>query len=108
MKRVLLIAAILIVCVVISYTMIKQAKQKSLPIINPIDVKKEMVDPELLGIGQGHTIGNFSFLNQDGQVVTEKEIENKVFVAEYFFSTCKIKDLMTLLYANEINREKKV
>jgi len=89
MKRIFLIAAILIVCVAISYTMIKQAKQKPLPIINPIDVKKEMVDPELLRIGQGHTIGNFSFLNQDGQVVTEKEIENKVFVAEYFFSTCK-------------------
>ena len=89
MKRIFLIAAILIVCVAISYTMIKQAKQKPLPIINPIDLKKEMVDPELLRIGQGHTIGNFSFLNQDGQVVTEKEIENKVFVAEYFFSTCK-------------------
>ena len=85
MKRIILIAAILIVCVAISYTMIKQAKQKPLPIINPIDLKKEMVDPELLRIGQGHAIGDFSFLNQDGQVVTEKEIENKVFVAEYFF-----------------------
>ena len=64
MKRIFLITVILIVCVAISYTMIKQAKQKPLPIINPIDVKKEMVDPELLRIGQGHAIGNFSFLNQ--------------------------------------------
>jgi protein SCO1/2 len=69
--------------------MFRKNTKKPMPIINPTDVKKEMVDPELLGIGQGHTIGDFSFLNQDGQVVTEKEIENKVFVAEYFFSTCK-------------------
>lgn len=31
----------------------------------------------------------FSFTNQDGKQVTEKEVEGKVFVAEYFFTTCK-------------------
>ena len=31
----------------------------------------------------------FSFLNQDGKRVTNKEVEGKVFVAEYFFTTCK-------------------
>ena len=31
----------------------------------------------------------FSFTNQDGQKVTEKDIAGKVFVAEYFFTTCK-------------------
>jgi len=89
MKRLFFIALLLIVCVAISYNMLKQNEQKPLPIINPTDVKKEMVDPELLGIGQGHTIGKFSFTNQDGIKITEKEIDNTVFVAEYFFSTCK-------------------
>jgi len=31
----------------------------------------------------------FSFTNQDGQQVTEKDIKGKVFVASYFFTTCK-------------------
>lgn len=31
----------------------------------------------------------FSFLNQDGKRVTNKEVEGKVFVAEFFFTTCK-------------------
>ena len=31
----------------------------------------------------------FSFTNQDGNPVTEKEVAGKVFVAEYFFTTCK-------------------
>lgn len=31
----------------------------------------------------------FSFVNQDGQKVTEKNMEGKVTVVEYFFTTCK-------------------
>jgi protein SCO1/2 len=31
----------------------------------------------------------FSFINQDGQAVTEKDIEGKVAAVEYFFTTCK-------------------
>lgn len=34
-------------------------------------------------------VNAFSFINQDGQVVTEKDIEGKVVVVEYFFTTCK-------------------
>ncbi|MBK5269791.1 MAG: SCO family protein, partial [Bacteroidia bacterium] len=31
----------------------------------------------------------FSFTNQDGKTITEKDVSGKVFVAEYFFTTCK-------------------
>lgn len=31
----------------------------------------------------------FFFTNQDGQQVTEKDVKGKVFVASYFFTTCK-------------------
>jgi protein SCO1 len=31
----------------------------------------------------------FSFTNQEGKVVTEKDMEGKVAVVEYFFTTCK-------------------
>ena len=30
----------------------------------------------------------FAFTNQDGQVFTNKDVEGKVYVAEYFFTTC--------------------
>lgn len=62
--------------------------KKSLPILNPIDVSEEMVDSGLIRKGIGHTIGRFNFLNQDGKNITEKEVKGKVFVAEYFFTTC--------------------
>jgi protein SCO1/2 len=31
----------------------------------------------------------FSFVNQNGKAVTERDVEQKVYVAEYFFTTCK-------------------
>lgn len=31
----------------------------------------------------------FSFANQEGKTITEKEVAGKVYVAEYFFTTCK-------------------
>ena len=31
----------------------------------------------------------FSFINQDGQRLTDKDVLGKVYVAEYFFTTCK-------------------
>jgi protein SCO1/2 len=35
-----------------------------------------------------HTIGDFSFKNQEGKVITEKTIEGKVYIADFFFTAC--------------------
>ena len=35
------------------------------------------------------TVHSFSFINQDGHAVTEKNIQDKVVAVEYFFTTCK-------------------
>jgi protein SCO1/2 len=34
-------------------------------------------------------VQNFSFINQDGKLITENNVDGKVYVAEYFFTTCK-------------------
>lgn len=35
-----------------------------------------------------HTIQNFSFVNQDGDTVTEKDFNGSVYVTDFFFTTC--------------------
>lgn len=35
-----------------------------------------------------HTIQDFSFVNQDGQTVTQKTVDNSVYVTDFFFTTC--------------------
>jgi protein SCO1/2 len=34
-------------------------------------------------------VENFSFINQNGKKITEREVEGKVYVTDYFFTTCK-------------------
>jgi protein SCO1 len=36
-----------------------------------------------------HTVGNFNFINQFGETVSEKTTENKIYVADFFFATCQ-------------------
>jgi protein SCO1 len=36
-----------------------------------------------------HTVGNFSFVNQFGDTITDKTTANKVYVADFFFATCE-------------------
>lgn len=89
MYRILFLIVFFIVGVTISYQYLKPSEKKKLPFINPIDISEEMVDPELLRVGYGHKIGNFSFLDQNGNAVTQNDVKGKVFVAEYFFTTCQ-------------------
>lgn len=42
----------------------------------------------IIGNDQNHRVGNFSFINQEGKVITQDDIKNKIVVAEYFFTTC--------------------
>ncbi len=37
----------------------------------------------------GHVVGDFSFVNQDGKTVTLADVNGKIRVVEYFFTTCK-------------------
>jgi protein SCO1/2 len=37
----------------------------------------------------GHKIDTFSFVNQDGKIITNKNTKGKICVVEYFFATCK-------------------
>lgn len=37
----------------------------------------------------GHIVGSFQFIDQDGQSITDRDMREKVRVAEYFFTTCK-------------------
>ena len=68
------------------YNALKPAK--SLPIYNPADVNPELVDSTMQYKSKYHTIADFSFVNQNGKIITQKDYENKVYVADFFFTTC--------------------
>ena len=62
--------------------------QKVLPIYNPSDVNPELVDSTIQYKSKYHTIADFSFVNQNGDTITQKNYEGKIYVADFFFTTC--------------------
>ena len=63
--------------------------EKRLPIMNPADVNPELVDSTMQHVSKYHTIADFSFTNQNGKTITQKEYEGKIYVADFFFTTCQ-------------------
>ena len=57
------------------------------PSQNPLPVYGEK-DIDLEGNDVDHTIENFSFTNQNGEVVTLQKFKNTVFISDFFFTTC--------------------
>ena len=68
------------------YTALKP--KKSLPIFNPTDVNPELVDSTVQYIRKYHKIPAFSFVNQNGKIITDKTYAGKIYVADFFFTTC--------------------
>ncbi|WPO80036.1 SCO family protein [Flavobacterium sp. KACC 22761] len=62
--------------------------QKTLPIYNPADVNPELVDSTIQYKSKYHTIADFAFVNQNGDTITQKNYEGKIYVADFFFTTC--------------------
>lgn len=61
---------------------------KTLPIYNPAMVNPELVDSTMQHVAIDHRIADFKFTNQNGKIITQKEYEGKVYVADFFFTTC--------------------
>jgi protein SCO1/2 len=70
----------------ISYGLLKPKKR--LPIYNPSMVNPELVDSTIQHISKYHKIADFSFVNQNGEIVTQEDYKNKIYVADFFFTTC--------------------
>jgi len=59
-----------------------------LPIYQPADFNSELVDSTLVHVKKYHTIANFSLTNQNGETITQDFYRNKIYVADFFFTTC--------------------
>ena len=76
----------LVVVFIAIYTLLNN---RSLPVITPRDVNPELVDSLVQHIGYNHKIAPFAFTNQNGKKVTNKDYEGKIYVADFFFTTCQ-------------------
>ena len=62
--------------------------QKTLPIYSPSMVSKELVEENIQYIKKYHKIKDFTMINQNGEIITQEFYDNKIYVADFFFTTC--------------------
>ncbi|HZW62604.1 MAG TPA: SCO family protein [Flavobacteriaceae bacterium] len=61
---------------------------KPLPIYQPAMVNEEMVAEDLQHKRKYHKIADFSLINQNGDTITQDTYAGKIYVADFFFTTC--------------------
>lgn len=55
---------------------------------SPFDVNPDLVDSSLQDKKKDHTIADFAFVNQLGDTITKTDVTGKIYVTDYFFTTC--------------------
>lgn len=61
---------------------------KTLSVYQPAMVNYELVDSTLQHVKKFHQIAPFKLTNQNGEIITQKEYEDKIYIADFFFTTC--------------------
>lgn len=60
-----------------------------LPIYQPTMVSTELVDSTIQYQKKYHKIADFSLINQNGKIITQNYYKNKIYIADFFFTTCQ-------------------
>lgn len=69
-----------------SYQILKP--KTNLPIYNPSELDSRLVDESVQRKGRGHRVLPFKLVNQFGDTITEQNLEGKIYIADFFFTTC--------------------
>ena len=79
---------ILLSFVVLCIVSCNQISKRQLPVYNPSDFNPELVDRSLLNTSENHTVADFKLINQNGQTITQEDYKNKIYVFDFFFTSC--------------------
>ncbi len=60
-----------------------------LPIYQPAEVNEKLVDSSIIHVAKYHKISDFNLTNQNGKEITQANYKDKIYVADFFFTTCQ-------------------
>lgn len=85
MKNTLILLFILVLGIFLAWFALRQADDKPLRLLPYFGPKAALKVNDTMY----HRVGDFSFVNQYGKPITEKQVAGKIYVTDYFFTTCK-------------------
>jgi len=86
-KRVLLVFGIIVaIGVAIGYFILDE--ERRLPVFQPADINSELVDESIREQRENHHVLPFQLTDQFGRTITLDSLKGRIFVADFFFTTC--------------------
>jgi len=79
--------------------------EKPLPTWQPNDIETSLVDSTIQHVKKYHKIADFSLINQNGKTITQNDYKNKIYVADFFFTTCQTICPIMTDHMREIQKE---
>lgn len=62
--------------------------QPKLRVFQPVEVSEDLVDSSKQFVKKYHTIPDFELVNQNGDTISQADYKDKIYVADFFFTTC--------------------
>tara|TARA_B100001013_G_scaffold335211_1_gene253482 strand:+ start:804 stop:1469 length:666 start_codon:yes stop_codon:yes gene_type:complete len=84
---ILSMAVVSIAAILMFYNVLKP--EEKLPIYQPNMVSFQLVDSTMQHVKRFHKIKDFSLVNQNGEKVTNENYRDKIYIADFFFTTCQ-------------------
>jgi protein SCO1 len=82
----LFLALFSLVALPVFYQLLKV--DQKLKIYNPADLNPRLVDESIKHVQKNHTIANFELINQNGETITNQDYQDKIYIADFFFTRC--------------------
>ena len=74
--------------IVSAYFFYSKYSSFELPILDQKDFDPNLIDSESYNSKKEHKIPDFEFLDQEGKVFTNKDLDGKIYIADFFFTSC--------------------
>ena len=87
LPTVLRMGILFVIMVIVGYFLL--SPKKRLPVYNPADVNPRLVDDSVKHIKYNHKISDFNLINQNGDIITQQDYSDKIYVADFFFTRCQ-------------------
>ncbi|NQY06605.1 MAG: SCO family protein [Flavobacteriaceae bacterium] len=81
-----ILGALSAVILTIFYFILKE--DRILPVYHPADFNPVLLDSSIAHVKKHHKIADFSLTNQNGRTITQDDYKDKIYVADFFFTTC--------------------
>ena len=84
---IIIMTVLSVIILTLIYSQLKVAPQ--LPVYQPEMVEKILVDTTMQEVKKYHKIADFTLVNQNNDTITQDFYKDKIYVADFFFTTCQ-------------------